>query len=97
MILHETPSPLANTACRIKAHVNHHQFQNFGGSEILIEDWWDRVAGKSWKQMTMTNPAALVYTLRLKDNPTTPQDDEVLYGKISGLGVLINIAELELK
>lgn len=66
----------------------------YKGQEILIEDWWQNVYGKSW-MVSDGNPACLQYAMRtgLKDNVAA--DDEVLYGKIGILGHLVHITELE--
>ena len=61
---------------------------------IRIEGWWDDVTGGSWKWAN-GNPAAMIYAMRtgLKDD-AVPPDDEVLYGKVGGLGVLVHETEL---
>jgi hypothetical protein len=42
------------------------------------------------------NPACLVYAMRTGCSKIfIPTDDEVLYGKINGLGHLVHITELE--
>lgn len=60
------------------------------GREFLIEDWWDRVAGKSWMHCD-GNPACLTYAITL---PVPPLDDEVVYGKIGAFGVLVHVSFL---
>lgn len=65
------------------------------GATFVIEDWWDRVAGRSW--MTSDgNPAALQYAMRtgFRGIGAVPLDDEVVYGKIAGRGHLVHAAEL---
>lgn len=62
------------------------------GHQYLAEDWWDRVVGESWMDCD-GNPAALKYAVRSAvDN--LPFDNEVLYGKIDGLGHIIHVTEL---
>lgn len=63
------------------------------GAIFHIEDWWDRVSGGSW-QVSIGNPAALQYSLRSVANDL-PIDDEVVYGKIEGLGHLVHVSEIE--
>jgi hypothetical protein len=65
------------------------------GTEIRVEDWWDRVSGGSW-QTAQGNPAALHYAIRtgLAGLGYVPPDDEVVYGKIGGLGHLVHVSEL---
>jgi hypothetical protein len=46
-MIHNQPSNLANKTVKIKKEVMHPQVPNFGGSDYVVEDWWDRVAGKS--------------------------------------------------
>jgi hypothetical protein len=88
--MHNEKSPLANKTVKIKAEAN-----ELGGNKILIEDWWDRVAGKSW-MFCDGNIACLGYAMRTAlANPRVPNNDEVLYGKINGLGYLVHISELE--
>jgi hypothetical protein len=93
---HENQHPFAGKTVRIKADVKHPQYPTFGGSEIHIEDWWDRVAGKSWMHCD-GNPACLIYAMRtgFSDTPT-PIDDEVIYGKVGAFGSLVHVSELEL-
>ena len=83
--MHNVKSPLAGNVVTISRG-------NFAGSEYRIEDWWDRVGGKSWG-ICEGNPACLNYGVRagLED---LPLDDEVLYGKIGAFGHLIHISEL---
>lgn len=62
------------------------------GSEYRVEDYWVNVAGQSWKDM-VGNPATYNYSKRMKE-ANLPFDDNVLYGKIQGLGFLIHESEL---
>lgn len=95
-MLHDKNSSLAGKLIKIKPESTHPQVPNFGGSEILIEDWWDRVFGASW-MFADGNPACLIYAMRTGfSSIPIPIDDEVLYGKIDGLGHLVHINELEL-
>lgn len=58
-----------------------------------VEDWWDRVAGKSW-MFSDGNPAAMEYAIR-GGVDGLPFDDEVVYGKeVGGLGHLVHVSEL---
>lgn len=65
---------------------------DLGGTEYQVEDWWDRVSGKSWTDSD-GNPAALEYAFRAGAT-NLPIDDEVLYGKIGSLGHLVHISEV---
>lgn len=65
------------------------------GREYLVEDYWDRVAGKSW-MVCDGNPACMNYAIRTGlSNHKVPFDDEVLYGKVGHLGHLIHVSEIE--
>lgn len=94
---HISQSPLAGKEVTIKSWVKHPQNDKFGGSQITIEDWWDRVYGRSW-MFARGNPACLIYAMRTGfSEPSIPTDDEVLYGKTKdGLGHLIHVSEIEL-
>jgi len=89
-MIHSGVSELANKKVKIKSEAN-----ELGGQEIQIEDWWDRVSGKSW-MFSDGNPAALNYAMRSGFSDLhIPNDNEVLYGKINGLGYLVHITELD--
>lgn len=82
--MHTEPSPLAG----------HYVTVTVDGKEYLyhVEDWWDHLAGESW-MYAEGNPAALKYAMRA-GLAGLPVDDEVLYGKIGGLGHLVHISEI---
>lgn len=63
---------------------------DLAGRDIVIEDWWDRVAGKSWMHCT-SNLACLAYAMTV---PVPPLDDEVVYGKIGSFGALVHVTYL---
>lgn len=66
-----------------------------GGKDFCVEDWWDRVAGKSW-MFCDGNPACLDYAIRTGiQKRHVPSDNEVLYGKIGMSGKLVHVSELE--
>ena len=60
---------------------------------FTVEDWWDRVAGGSWTKFS-GNPACLQYMARTANNKI-PLDDEVVYGKVCGMGMLIHETEIQ--
>lgn len=92
--MHKSKSKLANKSVKIREEIKHPQVEDFGGSEILIEDWWDRVSGESW-MFAQGNPACLIYAVRTGlSKVNIPVDDEVLYGKIGHLGHLVHVKEL---
>lgn len=89
-MIHKEKSPLAGQKVKVKETTN-----EIGGNEILVEDWWDRVAGKSWMNCD-GNPACLNYAMRTGFSKVhVPTNNEVLYGKIDGLGYLVHATELE--
>ena len=85
MTIHRAQSPLAGKAVAIVTGY-------LAGNEIVIEDWWDRVIGKSWMDCD-GNPAAMIYAAR--SGRGTPLDNEVLYGKIGWGGALVHVSWLE--
>ncbi len=89
---HQSPSPLAGKEVKIKK-----ESADLGGKTLRVEDYWDRIAGKSWRNSD-GNPAALGYAMRTGlGDMRIPNDDEVVYGKIGGLGYLVHLSELELE
>jgi hypothetical protein len=63
------------------------------GSEYRVEDWWDRLAGKSWMYCD-GNPACIDYALR-SSRDGLPTDDDVVYGKVGPVGKLVHVSQLE--
>lgn len=63
------------------------------GQVFLVDDWWENVFGRSWR-VADGNPAAMVYGIRIGMKGSVPLDDEVLYGKINGMGCLVHVSEL---
>lgn len=94
---HATKHPMAGKTVRIKPGITHPQVPGFGGAEFCLEDWWDRVAGKSW-MICQGNPACLIYAVRtgMSADPT-PIDDEVVYGKVGRFGHLVHVSELAIE
>jgi hypothetical protein len=82
-VKHDLPHPRAGEAVLVASGLYH-------GSTLLIEDWWDRIAGKSWMDCN-GNPACLQYAIVSSGDPI---DDEVVYGKIGAFGVLVHVTRL---
>ncbi|KXK63391.1 hypothetical protein AWW66_03495 [Micromonospora rosaria] len=81
-------SPLAGQTVTIRAQV-----AKLGGKEYKVEDWWINVSGgRSW-MVCEGNPAALTYAAR-GGFAGLPADNEVLYGKVDGLGYLVHVSEI---
>mgnify|MGYP001613224196 CR=1 FL=1 len=67
---------------------------NLAGQEYTIEDYWENVSGGSWMN-AKGNPACLMYAMRTAfQEYRVPTDNEVIYGKIGGLGHLVHVSEL---
>lgn len=63
-----------------------------GPRDFVLDNWWDVLTGGSWGDAN-GNPAAMIYALRA-GFARLPVDDEVVYGKIQGMGVLVHSSEL---
>jgi hypothetical protein len=93
--IHNDASPMAGKWAKIKENT-----PELGGKRILIEDWWDRLMQKGWGECT-GNMACIRYAMRLAEATVNPSyktivaDDNVVYGKINGLGYLVHISEFE--
>jgi hypothetical protein len=59
---------------------------------LRVEDWWDLVYGASWMDVN-GNPAVTFYAVR-GGVSGLPIDDEVVYGKVGGMGHLVHVSEL---
>lgn len=97
MTVHAAPHPYAGKT--LKLDITMHGLDKFaahdigsGVQEYRVEDWWDRIAGKSWMHCD-GNFAALGYAAR-SGALGLPLNDEVVYGKVGGLGFLIHNDEL---
>ena len=68
--------------------------RDLGNQVFLVEDWWENVYGRSW-MVAIGNPASMAYTVRIgMKEVLVPLDNNVLYGKIDGLGYLFHVSEL---
>lgn len=83
--MHENPHELAGKKADIISGY-------FAGQTYLVEDWWDRVAGKSWMDCD-GNPACLEYAVRSAAEGFG-LSDEVVYGKFGSFGKLIHVSQL---
>jgi|AntAceMinimDraft_16_1070373.scaffolds.fasta_scaffold32490_5 hypothetical protein len=90
-MIHTEKSKFAGKEIKIKDEAN-----QLGGRKILIEDWWDKISGNSWTN-NPGNFACSNYLNRIEFSSKIkiPLNDEVLYGKINGLGYLVHINEIE--
>ena len=84
--------PLAGSTVKVEFEGLGHLQLGPGVFDFDVENWWDALTGKSW-QVSDGNPAALIYGVRV-GTQGLPMDDEVVYGKIQGLGVLVHASEI---
>ena len=81
MIVHNEEHPLAGKTVQLK-----------NGQSYTVEDWADRVLGRSvW--MADGNPAAMKYAIRSAVEGH-PIDNNLLYGKIGWIGEIVHVEEL---
>ena len=89
-MIHSDPHPLAGRTVKLIGPY----LGPLEGAAYRIEDWWDRGGQGSW-MWCQGNPACLLYAFRgFGQIPPPPRDDEVVYGKVGGLGHLIHTSEL---
>ena len=63
--------------------------------EFVVEDWWDRLGQGTWREGCLAgNFACTNYAERAETDLDVLPDDEVVYGKINGLGYLLHVTEL---
>ena len=95
-MIHRERSIHANQKVNFHDWVKHPDYENFNDMEFIVEDWWDRLYGASWK-FANGNPACLIYALRTGFSQIPiPHDDDVLYGHTKdGLGHLVHISEIK--
>jgi hypothetical protein len=87
-MIHKEQSSLAGKTVKINA-----KYAKLAGEDYVVEDWWDRISGRSWRDTEVI--AEILYAERIKRKSNASMDDEVLYGKIGILGHLIHISEIE--
>lgn len=88
-VQHSTPHPLAGQTVTITADL---YGEARGPHEFLVEDWNDRLFGQSWMDYE-GHPASLAYAVR-GAMAGLPTDNEVVYGKVGGLGHLVHVSEI---
>ena len=92
-MIHEYCSAFAGCRMKIKPEIKNPHQDNFAGSILTIDDYWDRISGASWMD-NLNNKYVKIYAQRVKDSEL-PEDNEVLYGEIGLIGYLIHITEIE--
>lgn len=85
---HDTQHPLAGQIVTVSAHL---PGVGPGEHSFKVEDWNDRVFGKSWMFME-GHPVSLLYAVR-SARAGLPTDNDVVYGKVGSLGHLVHVSE----
>jgi hypothetical protein len=94
MTIHGEPHPLAGKKVQLRAGVSDpERGMVTAGAEFEVQDWWDRVSGKSWTKCP-GDTAVFQYGMRIFSLGTIALDDEVVYGKIGPYGHLVHNTEL---
>lgn len=91
--MHKEQSPSAGKTVKIKPDAKHPYIPTFGGSSFKVEDWQDRIMGMSWTKY-IDHPVCIEYSLRISE-ANILVDDEVLYGKIGLIFLLVHVSEIE--
>lgn len=91
-MIHDQPHPQSGKTVKLKPAKDMEPDGIVTDAEYRIEDYWDRVGGGSWMH-AQGNPAALKYAIR-SGVASLPLDDDVVYGKINGLGHIMHVSEL---
>jgi hypothetical protein len=85
-MMHSERHPLAGSVVAVFPQAALHEL------EFHLEDWWDRVSGKSWQGVPAT-VTELSYSRRVSAEGLPP-DDEVVFGRIYDSGHLMHVSEL---
>ncbi|QBI97727.1 hypothetical protein SEA_DOGFISH_38 [Gordonia phage Dogfish] len=88
--IHPEPHPMAD--CAVVVRVKSIAADNPQPMVLMVEDYWDRVTGGSW-QTAVDSGEALAYGLRA-GFARLPLDDEVLYGTIGSVTLLVHVSEI---
>lgn len=87
------PSPYAGQTVRLRSDA-----AELGGHQAEVVDWYDRLGtGQSWRVSAdgaTADPRAVGYAVR-RGLGGLPDDDEVLFARVDGMGQLIHLSEIE--
>lgn len=84
------PSPYAGKTVRLRADA-----AELGGHDVEVVDWYERTnGGSSWRSSIDDDPRAQGYSVR-RGLGGLPDDDEVLFGRVDGMGQLVHLTEIE--
>ena len=90
-MLHADAHPLTGKTVRLRLRREDVTIKT--GDLYVVEDWWDRVYGSSWRGAVLC-AAAAQYAVR-SHAAGLPGDDEVVYGTVGGFGYLVHVSELD--
>jgi hypothetical protein len=94
MIQNKLSHPMSGKTVILNDNAKDHAGEVVPGAKFVIEDWWDRISGGiSWMHSN-GNFAAMKYGMRSGFNGI-PTDDNVVYGKIDGLGHIVHVSEFD--
>jgi hypothetical protein len=83
------PSPYAGTTVQLRTDA-----LEIGGLPADVVDWYERTSGGvSWKLTIATDPRAQGYAIR-RARAGLPDDDDVLFARVDGMGCLIHRTEI---
>lgn len=83
------PSPYAGQTVKLRDDAT-----DFGGLSAAVVDWYERTGkGVSWHDAIATDPRAQGYAIR-RDRAGLPDDDDVLFARVDGMGQLIHRTEI---
>ena len=88
-MVHDTQHPLAGK----KVNLVDARTREATGTEFSVQDWWDVLGSGCW-QDNLNNFACIKYASRVLASSSIPRDDEVVYGKVNGMGHLMHVSEL---
>jgi len=91
-MMHNDKHPLAGKTVKIKMKFPSPDSPADQELDFRLEDWWDRVAQRSWADCN-GNPACINYAVR-SAKARFPIDDEVVYGKVGAFGYLVHVSEI---
>lgn len=85
------PSPYAGRTVRLRADA-----AELGGQTVEVVDWYERTGqGRPWREALQSGePRAVGYSVR-RGLGGLPDDDEVLFGRVDGMGQIVHVTELE--
>lgn len=83
-------SPYAGMTVQLRADA-----KEIGGQPCEVVDWYVNVAGRTWHEaLTAGDPKADGYNIR-HGMAGLPDDDEVLFGRVDGMTMLVHVTEVE--